>query len=421
MSAGIKGIADLITDYSAERGFNRNETHYEVQNFFECNVWPRHFFLDWTQRPAEIHERITQAFNNRSCYVSSQWGCYNGAPKYDLCEIDEHKLLKVLIDQAPLEQKVFYILDVGAGSFWWGKALACFINELEGMRKDITFHIVSVRAEKNVDAPIVKSGQCINYNLGSFKVEELKNSLAHFILLEGQVDLIVSRWCFRHLVDPVGTFVQTYQLLRPKTGFLLMDGFLFDPKNDENRLQGDDRYHIIPSFNYEMSQLLLDTQAPFLMTHWSTELSLNRFVLRRPNEEPCRLPMGYVGVERISDTFVVGSNCMTKFLRIPRKDEEDFMSLPNLFSGGAYHGSRELYDWLANHELIPREPLAGEGYNDTYTGPRKKWKPIYQRQAPAPKITPTLKISSETAIILSGIVITLLALFLVNLQVRDSN
>jgi len=46
--------------------------------------------------------------------------------------------------------------------------------------------------------------------------------------LPDTVDYATSSWCFRHLTDPAGTLIQTYNLLTPGTGIFHGDGFLLD-------------------------------------------------------------------------------------------------------------------------------------------------------------------------------------------------
>jgi hypothetical protein len=46
-------------------------------------------------------------------------------------------------------------------------------------------------------------------------------------MLENNVDLIVSRFSLRHMIDPIGTMLQAYDLLKPNTGLILTDDFSF--------------------------------------------------------------------------------------------------------------------------------------------------------------------------------------------------
>jgi hypothetical protein len=52
-------------------------------------------YLDWTQRPKELQQRINSAFNYIYNHESSQWGLYNGS-------IEDLKKMRFSTDQALL-------------------------------------------------------------------------------------------------------------------------------------------------------------------------------------------------------------------------------------------------------------------------------------------------------------------------------
>ena len=97
-----------------------------------------------------------------------------------------------------------------------------------------------------------------------------------------------------HLHDPSGTFVQAYNLLRPQTGLMFLDGFpiYYSHKPD-----------ITKDFKEETKEFLLSTQAPFLI--WTfvarddiSHRGLYPFMIRRPDQRPCQLPYTYDGLEK---------------------------------------------------------------------------------------------------------------------------
>jgi len=205
-----------------------------------------------------------------------------------MCSIDEYALMKNVIQQAPTTQKDFYALDIGSGKF---DGLGSYIEKQTDLPKEITVHIIGIRDEKYLEDKIIETDRCKIYKLGTFKIEELFTHFKEQALdIENKVDLIISRWCFRHLVDPVGTFSQAYNLLRPKSGFLLTDGFLFLQENDNVKTV---------NFNEKMIQLFLDTTAPFLLRVFNSGHSLNHFILKRPDETPCQLPMNYLVLTKL--------------------------------------------------------------------------------------------------------------------------
>ena len=104
--------------------------------------------------------------------------------------------------------KDFYALDIGAGNYQWGRKLAQYLNAKTNLPKDVTRHIIGIRGETNLDEAVTKVGQCTLYEFGQFQVETLSDEFTkQGLQLANKVDLVVSSRCFRHLVDPVGTFV----------------------------------------------------------------------------------------------------------------------------------------------------------------------------------------------------------------------
>src|SRR3990167_8095058 len=123
-------------------------------------------------------------------------------------------------------KETFYVLDVGAGDFSWGKALVRYINK-ENLSPKIKVHIVSVTGEKYKGVDIQEIGSCKQYNIGAFNIENIEDIFSkskEIGLKDVKFDWIVSRYTFIHLVDPAGTFSQCYDLLKPG-GFISMDAF----------------------------------------------------------------------------------------------------------------------------------------------------------------------------------------------------
>ncbi|MES2345474.1 MAG: ankyrin repeat domain-containing protein [Chlamydiota bacterium] len=328
-------------------------------------------YLDWTKRPEIIKEKISTAFNRLAKNTSSRWGVYNGCEVYCVCDIDEHTLMKTIIQQAPANQKNFYVLDIGAGNFAWGNSLAEFIENQADFPQDSKVHIIGVRGESYFQDKIIETDRCIIYPLGAFKVEELFEEFKKRGLdLENKIDLAVSHFCFRHLVDPVGTFAQTYNLLRPETGFLCIDGFFFT--HEEDNMDSDEF-----SPNHRMTQLFLDTKASFLTRDFKCVRSLNQFVLQRPDTTPCQLPMEYVGVE-VEDNIQkhqIRSNCITRFKREPQELDKEEISLPSNDSVLAMSGTKKLYDYMKQNKLFVNGNSRWEPIHDKDR--HQKWPPLH--------------------------------------------
>jgi SAM-dependent methyltransferase len=322
-------------------------------------------YLDWRERPEPLQQVISTAFDALVRQTESHWEC-NGEARYDTLGINEHTLMKTAIQQAPKERKAFYALDIGAGNFQWCHALADFINNQADLPKDVTIHIIGIRGERYLGDQITTKGQCKIYSFGSFRVEELSNDFKKYDLdLTDRIDLAVSRWCFCHLADPCGTFVQTYDLLRPQTGFLILDGFTFLLDRYGSMPNGRD----LTDVNRFMTQLILDTKAPFLTKQfaWRSSFASQKFILQRPNASPCLLPMSYLRVSPIREERY-HQHCVT-FQRTPQKSDDEHICLLTTFSDfERLQGDKALYNWLRSNNLFIQEE-------------RTLWRPFKEKTA----------------------------------------
>lgn len=314
-------------------------------------------FLDGNDRPEGTQWSISYAYEKLTEQSSSAWGVYNGSAGYDMCGIKEYELFKKIILQNP-DRKAFYALDIGCGNFQWCVGLSAFIETQNDLPKDITVHIFGVRGESYRGERVVETDRCKIYLLGAFKVEELFTEFKkQGFDLENNVDLTVTRWCFRHLVDPVGTLARTYNLLRPHTGLFLFDGFFFLLENTQmNGISG----------NRLMTQLILDTKASFLTKDHGDNKSLNHFILQRRDETPCQLPLSYLGSEFSGSNYQIGSQTVTRFKREPQKEDKEKFHLPGGFSVdnatnsivydySNIYGDKKMYNWLKQNGLFSKK------------------------------------------------------------------
>jgi len=298
-------------------------------------------YLLWKDRTPEINASISKAFQSLISDSESKWGKFNGSDTYELCGIKEHRFVKKLIQRAPTNRTDFYVLDIGAGNFQWGRKLALYLNAKTNLPKDITIHIIGIRGEKNQNNPITELGRCKLYELGRFQIERLAEEFPkRGLQLENKVDLVVTRWCFRHLVDPVGTFAQVYDLLRPETGHFLFDGFFIPYDNEQIR-------GVSINFNERMSRLCLETGAPFLTQHLESGVSLDHFVLRKLEAQSCRLKKEYSGILEVDSGCQIGSYAVTRFKN--PKETEDTSSL---LSKGKYRGDKEMHEKLKQARVL---------------------------------------------------------------------
>jgi SAM-dependent methyltransferase len=215
-----------------------------------------------------------------------------------------------LIERRIHKQKEFFIMDIGAGDFQWAEAVAEDINST-GFT-DIKVHIISLRGESADELVERKQiGQCMLYNISACKVEELS---ARFPRLINKIDVIVSSWCFRHLADPVGTFAQAHDLLKPSTGLFLFDGF-FMKLDDDSEWAGRDA-------PLRMEELLMNTGGRYFTLESSSRAGrrLPVFLFQKNQSTPLQLPLNYTGCEVIcSSSYQCGSGTLTSFRRLDGK------------------------------------------------------------------------------------------------------
>lgn len=296
--------------------------------------------FDGGKRPKPITDKIDAIFQDLSRQTKSGWGLFNGDLNVDrqndylFCAAYKAKeMITQLIQEAPSDQKDFYILDVGAGEFGWGEVVANHLNKQSDLRKDIQIHILGVRGERFTGEPVIEKGRCKLYRMGAFKVEEIADQFRkHKLDVDNKIDFAISHWCLRHLVDPVGTFEQIYNLLRPQKGMALLDGFRYGIEKNDRAVYGS------------MVQLFLDTTAPFLASGFRAFNTLNHFLLRRPDDSPCRLPLEYTELKETNDPQV-SSGVVTIF---KRKKEEDAVFLREY----EMMGDPDLHAWVQKHELL---------------------------------------------------------------------
>lgn len=264
-------------------------------------------YLKIEDRPEEVKTAISRVFESFSTDHESNWGLYNGSKFYELVG-DDHLVAQKIIQEAPKDQTEFFFLDIGAGNFQWGRGLAEFLNSKDFGRK-FTAHIMGVRGERLLltDSKEGRDGNCILYERGGFEIENIGSLLKNnWNGKFSKFDMIVSCWTFRHLVDPVGTFVQTYDLLRPGSGLFFADGFFFQDKADPLKHEEE-----------LMQTLLHQTKAPFLARSYTAGRSFNRFVIQRKDSESLKLPMSYQGLIQLNGMSQCHANSKMEFVIKP--------------------------------------------------------------------------------------------------------
>ncbi len=239
----------------------------------------------YKQRPESLKRMITTEFAKLKDYTR-EWGLYNGSEDYHIACIDTFKLLKSQILKAPT-QKIFNVMDIGAGNGDAGRFLSKAINDSTDIPSDVKVNIFNIRAEKNLyDFPVfTESTRCNVYECSGFNAENLIDELERIGHSDKQFDIVMSRWCMRHLVDPVGTFEQVYLVTKPETGYIMMDGFHYKFADDNKESWGSNS-------NNQIISILHHTNSKFLVLPYDTCRSFDQFILQK-GEEVLELSLTY--------------------------------------------------------------------------------------------------------------------------------
>lgn len=296
--------------------------------------------------------------------------CNGEGSTHNICYINEHRLMKRIILDAPSDQKTFNILDIGAGECRWAVAMAKYLNEQADLPDGINVNIISVTGGQYFGERIVRAERCTLYNLDTFKIEELAAKLIEE-MFNWEYDLEISNWCFRHLADPAGTFVQAYNLLRPGKGLLLFDGFEFLYDDEKLNKHGA---------NDIMTRMLLDTNAPFVTVHDNYLRSMNHFLLKRPDAAPCRLPMNYLEMITVQNAgSQIFSKTKVRFKRAAQEGDDELIYVPqepHCKTDRRMSGDKKLHDWVKRNELFSSHACLWAPLKDRYNV--KERPPLHQ-------------------------------------------
>lgn len=169
----------------------------------------------WRDRPQEISKEIDRRFdilkNNPPKYISHGRDMYT----FNLHMYTSDDIISALFSPDP--KRHYTILDVGAGTGAMSKKIAKVNPD-----KDITLNAVSAYDYRSQDYPI----EGINY-LAPADAENIANYYS-----PNSQDLIISNLTMVHLVDPLGTIAQMYEILAPE-GLMVLDSFSLPGINDK--------------------------------------------------------------------------------------------------------------------------------------------------------------------------------------------
>lgn len=243
--------------------------------------------LDWRERPAGLVKGIELAYQRIKGDSESIWGLRNGMDDYYSTGLSDHlSVEKIMLNGLKRGKNKFVFMDIGAGNFQWGRAIAESVNNNPVFNEKVQITIYSLRGESGYDIEVIKNGCCILHELGNIKVEYLFNEmqkLGHNLV--GKVDFITSSWCFRHLMDPVGTLLQAHELLNIG-GILAIELVFFrlKSKEDEDVLMEGYRSHKVFVDEENLIQLFASIGDPYFIKI-DDGAARHQFVLKKSKAE----------------------------------------------------------------------------------------------------------------------------------------
>lgn len=295
-------------------------------------------------RPPQVQAAADRAFENIKNVNNDEW-FYKGTDYYTLLDLDEDKILKNLAYESR-GKKDIYIIDVGCAGGNWGRRM---MNALQGevyKKSGKRFHIFSVTGGKECEDIVQKKEHVTLYQFNQFKIENLDEEFSRRGFdLRDKVDLIVSSWTLRHLVDPFGTLKQMYNLLTPSQGKLMSNGFLF-MFNDSTKVE---------SFPLSNENILVHSNATILFKDLRSGRDVGQFLLVRNDENELKIPLEYTDkVYPIGYGFQNESYVVTVYSRgsNPSFDQDYIDDDRRLYCNKGDQRCKKLYRYLSDQRLF---------------------------------------------------------------------
>lgn len=177
--------------------------------------------MGFSKRPEAVQKRIDQVFDtlvkkgvDTNFRFTGDSGCYH-LLGFDECEVIDQRIKK-----APANKKDLYFIDFGAGHFTWVDEVCRFLNK-KYRGEDRRFHVIGVTGEGKPVNQKEQHKNVFTYKITGFKLENLLEAFSQFgFKLNDSVEFGVFSYTLSHLVDPLGTLEQAYQLLAPENGLI---------------------------------------------------------------------------------------------------------------------------------------------------------------------------------------------------------
>ena len=325
--------------------------------------------LDWRKRPQSIQTYIKDKhIGNRHSFSPPLQEDSLSTNAHIFCQMDPLLVVKSIILEAPKMQTTFFFLNLDVEDFStnWTRRAIDVLKTQKDLPTDIVVYFISTCARFCSSKTNNRDGIFYLYEFDHFPLEYVRDALQRQgLFLDNEIDAVFTKKRLVKAVDPVGTCAQLYNLLRPKTGLLFGDEFYFNIEGNSS-MDGDE------IFPYHMS-LFRDLGAPFILKRsLDPDTSCLDFVLCRKDEKPCRLPMSYHDLERISPNPNLTSAAVSVFKYTlnwnshPLSDD----NLARIF----YHGLERKY-WVFGNKNLYRWFQEQRLFLQNRSGPLKFWDP----------------------------------------------
>ncbi len=252
-----------------------------------------------SDRPKRVQEAVDKAFEKNK--KGKRWTGKNGSSRYKLFGLNDDSVLKKLA--FPKKDEI-YIIDVGCATGKWGRHAMDVLSKSKQYQKTKKIHIFSVTGGQECKEVITCQGNVMHYQLNQFKIENIDEEfLKRGFDLKNKVDLIVSRWTLRHLVDPVGTLKRMYRLLTSQQGIIMSNGFWF-------ALDSSKKIQCFPKDNKGL--LGVDSNSLFFRFYDDGQ-DLDDFLLMRNNNQELIIPEYTGDIHQVAKSYQCSSGFVTVF------------------------------------------------------------------------------------------------------------
>lgn len=306
-----------------------------------------HQHLSYKDRPEELKVVVENSFKAVSQDTVSSWGIYNGSVQYNLFgNNSEYKILDKYVCSSM--KKEFYVLDIGAGNFQFSNALVKHIQANSIYNQKIV-HIFSIRGELNKDIEVINHSNIFQYNFGSFAIENIEcEFIKRGFDMKGKIDFAVSHFTFLHFADPLGTFVQVFDLLN-ENAILTTDTFRYNIKSTGDNLIAEDKY----SSTLMLAGFLIDMGHKVLLHDCSSGRSYPRIAVKKCNNKDLEIPLEYFDINQ-SNIKQNAANCIITFKPIkllPHYQYNEFGEDDD------YFGDKALYEFIDPECIITKKGI----------------------------------------------------------------